>query len=384
MSLRRKSDSGNSRIGLDIGSHTINGVEVVERGPETVIRSAGAATIPGLKGKQCSIDSGAVVQAVRNLCASAGFESGKCVLALPHDAVYVKWLHLEASDEEQLAETARAAAARGAPFPASDAIVDYRVLSSRGTTSRNVHFVMLLAASASAVDEMLNIAEGAGLEPLAVDFGASAALRSFDIHKRAANPLWSGQPRAHFIVGASSTVITVVRGGALEFARSVPVGGNDFTECIAEQAGVGWAEAERIKTTPGTRLVEGGTLVTSYDGGEMRINCDSAAGRLAREALRSLKFFRSQFAEGSYLGMIGPATLSGGGSLLKGIDTSLQEQGLDVTGTINPFTGLSVAAEGDIQQLSSSAPAYTTAIGLALGDYWSGKSRPGHILEDAA
>jgi len=58
-----------------------------------------------------------------------------------------------------------------------------------------------------------------------------------------------------------------------------------------------------------------------------------------------LKFFRSQFAEGSYLGMIGAATLSGGGALLRGVDASIQEQGIEVRSTINPFTGFSVAAK---------------------------------------
>jgi len=140
---------------------------------------------------------------------------------------------------------------------------------------------------------------------------------------------------------------------------------------ISLDAGASWAEAEQIKMTPGTRLVEGGVLVTSCEGQQLRIPCDSAAGRLARETLRSLKFFRSQFAEGSYLGMVGAATLSGGGALLRGIDASIQEQGIEVTSTINPFAGFSVAAESGIQDIGASSPAYTTAVGLALGDYWT-------------
>lgn len=374
MPFRRKNENMQGRVGLDIGTHTICGVEVIERGPDTVIRAAGSVQIPGPKHRQHKTEPGAIIQALKNLWTSAGFQSRKVVLALPNDAVYLKWLHLEAADEQQLTETARAAATRGAPFPADDAVVDFRILSSRGNLAKNVHFVMLVAASGSVIDQLLTITESAGLEPQAVDVGAVAALRSFESQKRTASPLWSGQPRAHFIVGANSTVITVIRGESLEFARTVPIGGNDFTECIAAQTGMSWTEAEKIKMTPGTRLIEGSVLVTSYNGDELRIACDSAAGRLAREALRSLKFFRSQFAEGSYLGMIGAATLSGGGALLKGLDSCLQEQGLDVTGIINPFAGYSVAAEGDIQQVSNSAAAYTTAMGLALGDYWSSRA----------
>lgn len=368
----RKATLYPNRVGLDIGSHTVNAVELVERGPETVIRAAGSIAIPGAKGKQPLRDPDAVVQAVKSLWATAGLRSNKVLLALPPDAVYMKWLHLEAPNREELAQTAKAAAARGAPFPSSDAIVDFRVLPSRGATARNVHLVMLVAALGSMVDELLNIAESAGLEPMAVDIGTAAALRCFQMQKRAGSALWGGQPFAHCIIGARHTTIAVMRGNEMEFSRTVPVGGGDFTECIAQHTGASWSEAEQIKMTPGTRLIDGGTLVTSYEGQQLRVPCDNAAGRLARETLRSLKYFRSQFAEGSYLGMIGSASLSGGGALLRGVDASIQEQGIEVTSTINPFAGFSVAAESGIQELGASSPAYTTAVGLALADYWSG------------
>ncbi len=359
-----------NRVGLDIGSHTVQGVEIVERGSETVIRSAGSMAVPGVKNKQAA-DPAAVAHAIRSLWSQAAFASKKVVVALPPESVYLKWLHLEASDDEELDRTARSAAARGAPFPASDAIVDYRILLSWGAAARGMRFVMLVAASATAVDEVLNIVESAGLEPLAVDVGAAAVLRCFETRKMSAGSLWSGQPSAHCIIGAKNTTITVVRGGALEFARTVPVGGNDFTQCVVDATGLSWPEAESIKTTPGSRLVEGGVLVSSHNGEQLRVPCESAAGRMARETLRSLKFFRSQFAEGSYLGMTGAATLSGGGALLKGMDACLQEQGIEITSVINPFAGLSVAAEGSgIQHVGDTAAAYTTAVGLALGDYW--------------
>jgi len=361
-----------NRVGLDIGSHSITAVEVIERGSETVIHSAGSAAIPGVRERNASPDAASVVQAIKSLWSSAAFQTKQVVLALPPSSVYIKWLHLEAPDEEELANTARSAAARGAPFPATDAIVDYRVLSSRGVSARNVHFVMLVAASATAVDEVLNIAETAGLEPIAVDVGAMAVIRSFELQKRTASTLWSGQPQAHCQIGANSTLITVMRGGELEFARTVPVGGNDFTQCIADATGLSLAEAERIKLTPGVRLTSDGSLVASRDGEELRVSCESAVGRLVREMHRSLKFFRSQFAEGSYLGMTGVATLSGGGALLRGIDSCLEDQGIEMASIINPFVGFSVAAEGKgISHVVDSAAQYTTALGLALADYWS-------------
>lgn len=363
------------RVGLDIGSHSIKGVEILERGSEFVIRSVGCVTIPGIKQKSDMPEQSALVQSIKNLWSTGKFGSNKVVLGLPPGSAYVKWLHLEAADREELDMTARTAATRGAPFPADDAIVDYRVLSSRGTSSRKVHFVVLVAASSPALDTLLDTVESAGLEPLAVDISTAAALRSCGTQKQAINPLWNGQPTAHCIVGAGSTTIAVVRGGEMEFARNVPVGGNDITECIAEHLGVSWADAEKIKVTPGTRLIQGGVLIAPHEGQEHHIPCDNVTGRLAREIQRSLRFFTSQFAEGSYLGMIGATTMSGGGALMKGLDSCLEDQGIDINCMANPFTCFSVDALGSgVQDVGECSAQYTTAVGLAIGDYWSSEN----------
>lgn len=378
MQDRSKTKSTSNRVGLDIGSHSIKGVEVADRGSETIIHSAGSIAVPGTRARQEIADTATIIQAVKNLWSSARFSSNKVILALSPDCVYTKWIQLEASDDEELDQVARAAASRGAPFSTSDAIIDYRVLSSRGFIGRNLHFVMLVAASAGAVESALNIAESAGLEALAIDLAPVAAIRSFEMQKRTTNPLWSGQPFAHCIIGARNTTIIVVRSGEMEFARTVPVGGDDITDCIVNSAQISWDDAERIKLTPGTRLSEDGVLIAADKGGELKVPCENVVGRLSREILRSLRFFSSQFAEGSYLGMIGAATLSGGGALLKGIDTSIQAQGIEVNNIINPFAGFQVEAEGSgMHNLGNSAAQYTTSVGLAMGDYWgnTGKSR---------
>ncbi len=42
--------------------------------------------------------------------------------------------------------------------------------------------------------------------------------------------------------------------------------------------------------------------------------------------------------------MIGATTISGGGALLKGLEACLEEQGIEISGIANPFTGFSVDA----------------------------------------
>lgn len=376
MARQHKTSNFSNRVGLDIGTHSIKGVEISERGPEVVVRSAGSIVLPSDTCKSDSRDPASVIQAIRNLWSKYRFKSQNVVLALPPDAVYMKWLHFDASDEDELDHLARTTAARGAPFPLDDAVIDYRILSSQAARSHIVYSVLLVAAFSPKIDELLNIAEQAGLCPLSVDVGTAACVRSIGMNHKTRGLLWGGQPIAHCVIGSRYTTIAVMRGDSLEFARTISVGGDDFTESIAESLGIDRLDAERMKCSPNTRLTGVGILNMTRDGQQVQVSCEQVVGRLARELLRSLRYFSSQFADGSYLGMIGSASLSGGGSLLGGIDACIQQQAVEISGIINPFAGYSVDAEGSgVQHLGNSMTAYTTALGLAIGRYWSANSK---------
>lgn len=376
MSGRGRTEQIRHKVGLDIGSHTIKGVEVYDDGSEIVVRAAGSLRLTTPQFKPGSPDPSQTTQAIKELWSASRFRTSQVTIALPPEAVYLKWHQLDVTDQAELEHMVNTMAPRGAPFHADEAIVDYRILNSQGGESKKTRYVIMVAAHASAVDRYLNIVENAGLEPVAVDVGIAAAIRCLEAQERTTNPLWGRQPRSHVIIGARTTTIAVVRGTALEFARSVPVGGNDFTHRIAEQASVDWPDAEKMKTNPDTMLSEDGMLATSMPNGtEIKTPVDNIVSRLAREITRSLRFFSSQYAEGSYLGMIGTISLSGGGALLRGMDSCLRQYGVEVSKLTNPFAGLSVDADGvDIQQVGDRSPAYTTAVGLATGDY-SAQSR---------
>lgn len=363
------SNTPDQRVGLDIGSHSIKGVELVEHASELTVRAVGSVSVRGGDTHGNSPDRAAVVQAIKHLWSSSKFNSNNVIIGLAQDSVYLKWLRFQCSSEDELDHMARSAAVRGAPFSADDAISDYRIISCLDGGSTRTYHVMLASASAAAVNMAFDIIERAGLELIAADVGVSAALRSVEAERSTDRALWSGQPRAHCILGAKSTSIGVMREGVLEFARTVPVGGNDLTLCIAERFGISFDEAEKIKTSPDTKLMDDGVLLASRGGEELQVNCRGMVERLIRETARSLKFFSSQFAEGSYLGTTGTTSLSGGGALLNGIDTCLRHNGIEVSGIRNPFSGFSVESAGSgIEQSVGRAPMYTTAMGLAVWD----------------
>ncbi|MCC6484880.1 MAG: type IV pilus assembly protein PilM [Armatimonadetes bacterium] len=356
--------------GIDIGSSAIKAVELVWRADELFLHGADMVpTPPGAVVDGAIQDRAAIAGALRNLWRQGGFSSTQVIASIDLRHINMRWHHLEVEADDVLEDIVRHAAVRGITFPSHEAVTDYRVLSSKERRGRLINHVMVVAARESAVDTLMDTAERAGLEPVAVDPAPMAVTRAICGYKHK-SALWSGQPEAHCVIGYDSTLVCITRGSALEFARSIPVGSNQFTLLLAKATGGDIARGEAAKTAAVARVETGGTLRTMDGSRTVEAPCEAVLDRLVREIGRSLRHFQSQFSEGSYLGMIGRVTLGGGGVVLRGLDTCLADRlNYDVK-TVNPFSGLSVLSSRlSVDRLQNLAPAYAIAMGLALGHF---------------
>lgn len=362
--LLRDAGAESQRVGLDIGSHSVKGVEVAEVDMGTVIRSTGLSVIP--RSSRCSKPEGrsAVIRSIKNMWSAARFSTRKVALALPASAVYTSWTDIYASDDDELDKLARTKAADETPFPAEETIIDYRVMRNKPADSEDKHFVMLVAAHSPAVNSALDLATDAGLDPIAVDIDFMASQRGLGSPVSDDSQLWGNQPNAHCIIGATSTVVTIARGEYIEFARSIPIGGDDFTECVAARASVDWPTAEWIKADPSTHITDNGNISTYVSDTVIYIPCSDVLSRLSEEILRSIRCFSGGFPEGSYLGTINSVTVSGGGSMMSGLCEALRSHGVE----LRRETGV-----GHFSLPTAQTPLYSTALGLALGGYGSQK-----------
>ena len=364
--LLKETGAESHRVGLDIGNHSVKGIEVAEEDMGTVIRSAGLSVIMRPLRRAGSEDRRAVIRSIKHLWSSAKFRTRKVVLALPASVVHTSLVDISASDDDELDKISRDRVADETPFCAEEAIIDYRVMSCRTIESKSVYSVMLISAHSPAVNGALDLAGDAGLDPVAVDIGFMASLRGFGAQKSDNSQLWGNQPNAHCAMGATTTTVTVGRGESIEFARSIPIGGDNFTERVVETARVDWSTAERLKSDPRTHVTKDGILSTYFNEMNIDVPCSYVLSRLSEEILRSLRCFSGGFPEGSYLGTINSITISGGGSLMEGLSDALGSY------------GVKVRSEADCTHSKlpfSQAPMFATALGLALGDYWSRESK---------
>src|SRR5437867_9372183 len=119
-------------------------------------------------------------------------------------------------------------------------------------------------------------------------------------------------------MGAENLSVALLLNGRLAFARSVTFGGKNFTEALAQDLGIGLAEAERLKISRG-----------GLDERDRGVFADSirslrgAAGQLLGMLQSSLRFSASQ--TGATLPPLSRALLLGGGMSLRGMPAFLQQ-----------------------------------------------------------
>jgi type IV pilus assembly protein PilM len=119
-------------------------------------------------------------------------------------------------------------------------------------------------------------------------------------------------------MGGENLSIALLLNGRLAFARTVTYGGKNFTEALAQDLGIDFAEAERLKMSRG-----------GLDERDRGVHADSiralrgAAGQLLGMLQSSLKFSATQ--TGVSLPPLSRALLLGGGMRLRGLPAFLQQ-----------------------------------------------------------
>lgn len=238
-----------------------------------------------------------------------------------------------------------------------DSVVSTTRLGEGGTSSTNV---IAVAAPKEAVRAHLAALQAVGAEPRVVGAAALsyAALRG---HAFASD----GETVAVIDFGHRHTNVCVVRDATVLFARSIPRGGEDVTQAIADGFRMQWDDAERAKHQQAFLAAPGVAFASQA---HQRVDaCVRAALRpLMRELKQTLAAYRAA-------GELGPDRVlaTGGGARLAGFVEHLElELGVQVgrLGLIadDPFLDPTVAerVRGEDPRAGLELPAQ--ALGLAL------------------
>ncbi|MBI5468707.1 MAG: type IV pilus assembly protein PilM [Deltaproteobacteria bacterium] len=333
---------------FDIGSSSIKLVQMNQTKKGWELVKLGMAELPPEAIVDGSIiDAMTVTNTLRDLIKAHGVKVKDAVSSLTGHSVIIKKVSFPAMTEDELAESIQWEAEQYIPFPITDVNIDFQILGA-DTEGRGQMDVMLVAVKKDVINDYTNVIKEAGLNPVVIDVDSFALENMMEINY----PVAPGENIAMVNIGASITSISVILGGLTIFTRSIPMGGNQFTEEIQRQMNISFKDAEEMKV---------GKKAPGADA-SLPAAIETISTNLAFEVKRSLDFFLGG-SQGSYVNKI---YLSGGGSKVTGLQNLMQEKTTIPIEIANPFKNLEVNAKTfDKETLKEQAPFFGVAVGLA-------------------
>jgi len=329
-------------FGLDIGSSSIKAVELT-RARRTYLLKA-AASVP--LGRDAISDGNirnpaAVTEAIAACVDKAGITTTSVTISLSGRDSIVKRIPLPKIPRAELADAILLEAEHHIPFGIDEVFLDYEVVAE----TAHAISMLLVATKKAKVLEYVAAVEAAGLNPVVVDLDAFAIQNQFEVN----HAVETTDAVALIDIGASVTKINVVRAGAPLFARDVPLGGNTYTDAIADSLSIPFDMAESLK--------RGRSDGASDD--EVAQLLAAISHELSLEVQRTFDYVASA-ADWERIGAI---VISGGGARLSGlVDILTASWGVPVE-LAQPFRSIGC---GSRQWADADGALFAVALGLAL------------------
>jgi len=230
-------------ISIDLGAHHVKVCTYSQEGNDYLFETRHAQRVPQdgapptLEQRLVALDT--LLDDQPSLKAKA---SDVVVSALPAHATSFHRVSLPFTERAQLEQALPFTVENEVPFDLDDMVMGWRI----GEIDLQTQVVAALAKKETVTDWLAGLAER-GLDPASMHvdgdvygtWGGGAPLAVDDDGK--------AQLVAVVDIGHTDTVVSVIHGGTVQYARSINVAGWNFTRAIQESLGCSWADAEAYK-----------------------------------------------------------------------------------------------------------------------------------------
>ena len=338
-------------VGLDIGSHSIKLVEMKPgRTGWSLLNLAKVNLSPEVIVEGVIINEAAVIEAINTLFGSVKVKTKQVAISIGGNAVIVKRVLLPKMSHEDLERNIKTEAAEHIPFPMEEVNVDFEIMGDDPEEPDRM-IVYLVAAKKDMINELTGVLLSCGLKPAVLDVDVFTIGNTFEVNY----PELLAEPVTLINVGASVTNINLVREGKSLFVRDVTRGGYEITEEIQRALGVSFEEAETFKRGGGDDQSD--SLIPEEVGEIIRQSSIS----LAQDVQRSLDYYVQTGGNER----VSRLFVSGGMSLVNGMDRIIEEEtGIPVE-VMNPFKKISIGNK-HIDPLVLEKESALNAVGVGL------------------
>lgn len=340
-------------VGLDVGSSGVRAAELaLGSDPPALVRAAQVPLSAGavVAGEVRQPD--AVTEAIRELWRRGGFKTKQVTMGVGNQRVVVREVTVPALPPKELRESLPFQVEELIPIPVEDAVLDYDVLEEMEQEGARSLRLLLVAAHREMVDQLVETAVRAKLEPIGVDLVPFALVRAVGSGDGLGIQEAGGE--AVVDLGADVTNICVHERGIPRFVRILPSGGSEVTSAMAGALGVSLDQAEALKRGMPTA---GGPAPA-----EARQVLEARAAALVEEIRSSLDFYHAQ-TPGARVARV---LVTGGSSKLPGLLDLIRDRVRAQVDWGHVYSKVTPRLAMDQAAMAEAEPLLAVAVGLAL------------------
>jgi len=339
-------------IGLDVGSHSVKMVEI-DRSKKGGVRLdfVGLAQLPEGAIVDKAIKKPDLVRtAISALHRSSKTATKHVATSLAGKSVIIKQVTMTSMGDGQLEKQIQMEAEPYIPFDIKDVHLDWFIMGDRPEKEGTME-VVLVAAKKDYMAEYLELITGLKLSPVVVDVDAF----TLEVMYEFCYPNVQEEIVALINVGASTININILKSGASQYTRDLPLGGESITREIMRMFDVNFERAENIKQ---------GAQLEGINPRNLRKIFQRSVDSFVSEIQKILDFFATNVSYDP----IQKIFLSGGAAVTYGLASAMETEFNVPVELVDPFRSLGMIDDKvfDAEYLRSIGPSMAVAFGLAL------------------
>jgi len=331
--------------GIEIGTSALKAIRLIKSGSDIhvedyeVIPHKQVLTTPDLDRDE------AIQLAIDAMTDKHDLSKSNVIVSVPGNMAFARFAKLPPVEPKQIPDIVKFEAVQQIPFPIEQVEWDYQVFQQEDSPDVEVG---IFAITKDRVTQFLNNYRAQGVDVNEITLSPVAVFNAFASEGQAEEEHEEGTILMD--IGGLSTDLIIIEGGGI-WLRTLPIGGNHFTEALVRQFKLSYRKAEKLKRE----------AKTSKYARQMMSAMRPVFTDLAQEIQKSLGYYQSMNRDAKLSKIIGLGSTVRLPSLTKFLKQQLQ---LDVV-RLTQFKNISVEGKRE-SDFSDQVVNLATAYGLAL------------------
>ncbi len=350
-------------VGIDIGTSSIKIVEIEKIEERAVLKNYGEIILGprggASVGQATNLSPEKIAEALKDLFRETGIVPRHTLLTIPASASLISLAELPDVGKKELEGMITIEARRYIPMAMSEVSLDWWILPKTKKEKREPKMPTETQAPLEKIEVVIAAIHNEVLkkyETIQTNAQIPSTTSHFEIEIFSTLRSVVGRDLDSVLVvdmGASTTKLVIVDGGAMRGSHVVSVGGQDITLGLSRAINISVDKAEEIKRRVG--------MIGDEEGRDVRAVSELLLSNVMNETARFAENF-----EQKYNTKIGRIIFVGGGSRLKGLDAIVRAKFSQAKVEMgDPFIRLDSPAFL-ATTLSELSPTFAPAIGIAL------------------